>query len=250
MKLYVAIFILTLTCCSQQLSAQKDIDDALTDSRNNIVKINLSALVFKNISVQYERGLADKVSFALNVRYIPFGKNPIGKGVEQFAGKESVEAGEFRLGGTGITPELRFYTGKAGTFNGFYLGAFFSYSNYKADLPIKYNSPVKTGIFSGRLKTYTVGLQLGAQWKMGKNGYLDWWALGPNYGTETGDFIFTAALSQSEQTALNTSLDDLKNNLAVKVVDEYNINSNGATMKTKGPWGGIRAMGFTVGVTF
>ena len=246
----VIIFLLSILCFSQQLFAQKEDDNLQVDQRNNILKINLSALLFKNISVQYERRLADKLSFAVNVRHMPFGKNIVNKVVEQIAGTESVDAKLFRVGCTGFTPEFRFYTGERGAFNGFYLGLFYSYNNYKTDLPVKYNSPVKTGIFSGNLKTHTFGLQLGAQWKMGKNGYLDWWAIGPNYGSENGDFVFAGALSASEQQGLSTALDDLKNNMSFKVVKSYAVNNAGATMKTSGPWGGLRAMGFTIGFTF
>lgn len=246
----VILFSLFILLSWLNVAAQKGDDNVEAAEKDNIIKINLSALVFKNISVQYERRLADKLSFAINVRHIPFGKNPVSKLVEEFAGAESVDAKMFRMGGTGITPELRFYTGQAGAFNGFYLGLFYSYNNYKTDLPIKYDNPAKTGIFSGNLKTHTLGLQLGAQWKMGKHGYLDWWAIGPNYGLQNGDFIFNGALSSTEQQALVTTLDDLKNNMSFEVVKSYTVNNNGASMKTGGPWTGIRAMGFTIGFSF
>ncbi|MFT3681185.1 MAG: DUF3575 domain-containing protein [Ferruginibacter sp.] len=246
MKFFIAFVVAGFGFTGAQ--AQTDLDDL--PERNNIIKINLSALVFKNISIQYERKLTDRISFALNGRYMPFGKNPVKKVVEEIVDQPSVSFNQFRLGNVGITPELRFYTGKLGVFNGFYLGPFFSYNNYKTDLPISYGNPQKTGVFSGKMRTYTAGIQIGAQFKMGKKGYLDWWAIGPNYGTESGDFNYTGVLSATEQDALRLELEDLKNNASVSAIKTYEVNKNGASIITKGGWGGIRAMGFAIGYYF
>jgi hypothetical protein len=234
------------------VAAQDEQEDiASVEGPANIIKLNLSALVFKNISVQYERKLSDHFSAAINLRCMPYSKNVfLGKVVEQFAGEESVDRKDFSLGASGITPELRWYPGKRGVFSGFYLGAFYSYTKYKTGLPIKYDNETQTGFFSGNIVAHTIGLQLGAQWKMGSWGYLDWWAIGPNYGRQTGRLDFLGDLSQVDMDALDKALGELKNDLSFKVIDSYQISKQGAAIQTKGPWAGIRAMGFTIGVWF
>ncbi|HMO60927.1 MAG TPA: DUF3575 domain-containing protein [Ferruginibacter sp.] len=234
------------------VAAQDEQDElADTDGPANIIKLNLSALVFKNISVQYERKITNHFSAAINLRYMPYSKNAVlGKIVEQFAGQESVDRRSFSLGASGITPELRWYPGSRGVFNGFYLGAFYSHTNYKTGLPVKYANETKTGFFSGNITAGTFGLQLGGQWKMGSWGYLDWWAIGPNYGAQKGNLVFTGDLSEVDMEALDKALGELKNDLSFKVIDNYQISKQGAAIQTKGPWGGIRAMGFTIGVWF
>jgi hypothetical protein len=218
--------------------------------KNNVVKINLSSLIFKNISLQYERKISKKSSVALNVHMIPFGQVPLKKAVEKIIDDPSVPVDKLKLGNFGITPEYRFYLGKRGALHGFYFGPFISYNNYKADLPVTYDNDTRTGIFSGTLSAYTFGLQLGAQWKLGKNVVLDWWILGPNYGSAKGDLILASQLSEMEQTSLRDELRQLKEDAPLEVIKSYNVNANGATIVVKGPWAGLRGMGFNIGYKF
>src|ERR1043165_7273173 len=55
---------------SQNVFAQKTIEKEIP-TRNNSVKLNLSSLVLKNGSLQYERLVSPKMSFALGVSYMP-----------------------------------------------------------------------------------------------------------------------------------------------------------------------------------
>jgi len=234
--------------------AQKEEEDKPTESiKNNIVKINLSALVVKNISVQYERKVAKRISIAANVHYRPFGKLPFLSSIEKAIDDPGVPVNQLRWGGVGVTPEVRFYVGKKGAMRGFYLAPFANISSYKSDLPINYsNGPInKTGIFNGNISTFTGGLLLGAQWKLGKNIYLDWWIIGPNYGNAKGDLILTTALNSTEQADLRNQIEDLIADAPFdKLVDSYSVNSNGAIIKAKGPWGGLRGLGFNLGFSF
>lgn len=231
--------------------AQKDTAKAVTIDHDNIVKINLSALVFKNISVQYERKVAKRLSVALNVHGIPFGKIPFEKQIEKSINDTTVPISKFRFGSFGFTPELRFYVGKKGALRGFYLGPFINYNKYKTDLPITYDNDTKTGIFSGKVSAITFGLQLGAQWKLGKRVTLDWWIVGPNFGTCTGDLAFAATLSPSDQADLNSNLEDVSKDDAFKnIIKSYSVSSNGASIKMKGPWLGLRGLGFNLGYRF
>lgn len=234
--------------------SQSEGEDKPTESpKNNIVKINLSALVVKNISVQYERKVAKRVSIAANVHYRPFGKLPFLSTIEKVIDDPSVPVNQLKWGGVGVTPEVRFYVGKKGALRGFYLAPFANISKYKADLPIEYNNgPTNNiGIFNGNISTITGGLLLGAQWKLGKSLYLDWWIIGPNYGNAKGDLILTTSLNSTEQADLRSEIENLIADAPFdKLVESYSVNSNGAIINAKGPWGGLRGLGFNLGFRF
>ncbi len=87
---------------------------------------------------------------------------------------------------------------------------------------------------------------LGAQWKLGKQWYLDWWIIGPNAGAAKGDISGRALLSPSEQQALEAELEDLDLPLTNF---KYTVTATGADVRVKGPWGGARA-GLCVGLRF
>jgi hypothetical protein len=61
----------------------------------------------------------------------------------------------------------------------------------------------------------------------------------------------STSLSTDEQTELRSQIEDLKTNKPFdKIIDSYTVNSTGATIKAKGPWGGLRGLGFNLGFRF
>ncbi|MDB5198978.1 MAG: hypothetical protein JWO92_941 [Chitinophagaceae bacterium] len=245
-KMLKLVFLFPLYFICLAVNAQKE-KETVTEKKN-IVKINLPALVFKNISLQYERKVGKRTSVAAGVRFIPLGKLPFQNTFKDLGNNSDVQYDQFKLGSFGIVPEFRYYVGKKGALHGFYIGPFFSYTNYKMNLPIKYNT--KTGIFNGELKAITGGLQFGAQFSLGKNVVLDWWILGPNYGSATGTLAFSATLTAQEQSDLKTELENLKNDAPLNTIKSYTVNSSGASVVAKGPWGGLRGLGFSLGFKF
>ncbi len=228
------------------------------EKKDNIIKINVPALVFKNFSFQYERAVGKKQSFAVAVRYRPEGKIPFQKPVENFVDDKSIRVDLGRIGNFGITPEYRFYLGKKGGLQGFYVGPFVSYNNYKGDVPINYNDYVnnasveKTAVFKGSVNTFTAGFQLGAQWKLSDNISLDWWILGPNYGVSKGDFDFNGTFNDIEEISMDYELNKIKASIPLVKIKDIDIreNGSGASFKIDGPWAGLRAMGICIGYRF
>jgi hypothetical protein len=51
-----------------------------------------------------------------------------------------------------------------------------------------------------------------------------------------------------EQSDLKTNLEDLKNNAPLNTIKSYTVNGNGASVTAKGPWGGLRGLGFCLGI--
>ncbi len=249
----VAILLVYCNILSAQVAGS-----AGSKGNDNILKINLPALLYKNISLQYERKVGRKSSFAIAVRYRPNTIIPFQKTVADVINDTSIKVDLFTVGNLGITPEYRFYLGKKGALRGFYIGPFISYNHYTSDVPVNYYDYVnnrsinKTADFKGSVNTFTAGFQLGAQWKLSEKIYFDWWIVGANYGFGNGDFLFAGALNDIEQISLRFKLEEIQQTIPLVKIEfpKGPPNANGATFKVKGPWAGIRAFGLNLGYRF
>jgi hypothetical protein len=243
--------LLLLLICGSYFTAQSQQKDSIkVDNKKNILKINVAALVFRNISVQYERKIGKKTTIAINGKLIPFGDIPFKSNFRDAIDIPSVKVDLFKMGLTGITGELRWYIGKKGAFRGFYLAPFINYNQYKSEVPVNYMNGAKTGIFKGNNSSLTAGLQLGAQWRLGNHLYLDWWILGPNYGSTKGDLVLVTPLNDIEQVSMEFELEKIRIATPIDIIESYKVTATGATAVIKGPWAGIRAMGFGLGYRF
>lgn len=243
------IIYLCLMCAT--VNAQEENHTVEQVEKKNVVKLNLSALAFRNISLQFERQIGKRTSIAAQVRTIPYGKLPFQSVFENIEDNGDVQFDQFKFGSFGIVPEFRFYLGKKGALHGFYIGPFLNYSNYKMDLPVNYTSGTteKTGVFNGKLDAITGGIQFGSQFSLGKNIVLDWWIFGPNYGSADGTLNFIGSLTPQEQDDLRRELEDVKNEAPLEAIQSYNVTANGASVVVKGPWGGLRG-GLLLGFRF
>lgn len=235
-----------------QMEKNEQKEKQLVSEKKNVLKINLPALAFKNISVEYERQVGKKISVSVNVHTIPFGSLPFQSTFKSLTDNSDVKYDQFKLGSFGVVPEFRFYLSKKGALRGFYIGTFVSISNYKMELPLNYTSGTitKTGIFDGTLNAVTGGIQFGTQFSLGKNVVLDWWLFGPNYGSANGTLTLTTPLNNQEKMDLQTQLDQLKNDVPLDVIKSATASNNGAIIIAKGPWAGIRGGGFCLGFRF
>lgn len=260
----VLFFIALFICAAQQLTAQTDhtTDSVQSSGKNkksharNFVKLNLTGLPLKNYSLQYERVLNRKFSFAISFRMMPETSIPFKNKILKIVGDDDPDTKEvienFRMSNFAITPELRLYLSKKGYGRGFYIAPFYRYASFKTNQMVftyEDNTGAESKInLSGKLTSNTGGLMFGAQWLLGRRVCLDWWILGPHFGSGTGDFVGTTTqpMDQSEQDDLRQELEDLDIPFTDKTVS---VNANGASMKLSGPWGGIRA-GISLGIRF
>jgi hypothetical protein len=242
------LFVSLMLAAGNCLYAQSESD--VSEPGKNIIKLNLPALALKNFSVQYERAIAKKISVAATFRYMAEGKVPLKSTFVKLADDPDTERqlNNLNVGNMAVMPEVRFYLGKKGVFRGFYLGPFASIARYSADLLYEYDDAgsIKTMPLSGDVNSFTGGLMIGAQWKLSKRVYLDWWILGANYGTSKGDISGQQKLSASEQQSLRDELDELDVPLTKFT---YVVNESGATVNFKGPWAGVRS-GICIGINF
>lgn len=235
----------SLTLLAQQEAIQDE-----SASHKNMVKVNLFAIALKNVSLQYERAVARKVTVAATVRYMPSGNIPFKNTFKQLADDPDTEKqlDDFKVGNFAIMPEVRYYFSKKGAYRGFYTGLYANLTKFNTTLPFQYESSSvnKTIPMSGNITTITGGIMLGAQFKLGGRIYLDWWILGPAYGTSNGKISGKKTMDASEQQ-------DLRDNFADTDIPltkfTYFVDGNGATMNFKGPWAGIRS-GFCIGFGF
>ncbi|MFZ9589083.1 MAG: hypothetical protein ACO28V_05085, partial [Chitinophagaceae bacterium] len=207
-KLLVACLILFL----QNTSAQEIKIDSTQKIDKNIIKINLIGF---SINGQYERILSKRISLTLSYKILPSGKF-IFRGLIPVSDPQArQELDNLIVSNSAFTPEIRFYTGKKGYGQGFYLAPFYRSAKFGGkgigiDFTLD-NGRSATFNMEGEIKSSTFGLLLGAQWKLGKHFWLDWQILGPHYGSSKGNIIgnSTISLSANEQTSLRNALLDI-----------------------------------------
>ncbi|WGQ11272.1 DUF3575 domain-containing protein [Pedobacter gandavensis] len=228
-----------------------------TESKN-LVKWNVAALALKTYSFQYERAVGKKISVSLGFRMMPKSHIPFSSTFKSLIDDdqtwESIK--DFKTGNFAITPEFRYYVGQS-VFRGFYVAPFVRYASYNVAVPYNYEATFSNGSGSttvkdkidmdGRINTLTTGLLLGAQWKLSKAIYLDWWILGPNYGSASGSISGKKTLNADEQKALREALTDLDDLPVVKT--KSTVDGNGAKIDFSGPWAGVRS-GLSIGYRF
>lgn len=229
--------------------AQKtdDSNDKKAESEN-VFKINLGSLSVKNFAFQYERAIGKKTSVALGVRFQPYGTIPFKSTIEDAVNDPDIKVGDIKVGNFALTPEFRYYLGKA-ALKGFYLAPYARYANYKMQAPVTYTSTLttKTALFTGNISSFSGGLLMGSQFKLGKSVVLDWWILGGHFGSSDGTLDFATPLTTTEQADLRASLD----NIDIPLFNiEYNIHANGGTISSKGAWAGFRGFGLNLGIRF
>jgi len=246
---------------AQQLDAIEPAQEQETDSlsleyqaKKNIVKLSLTSLAFKNIHLQYERVLNNRISVSLSFSTIFEGDIPLLGSVENTVDDaESFDKiKDVSLSYYSVTPEVRFYLGKKGFGKGFYLAPFYRNSKLTLD-GVSFEYPTDEGgtssiSTSGSISGNTVGLLIGSQFNLGKSVVLDWWIVGPHYGSGSGTLngVSADAFSALERSELEAEL----NELDLPLVDETTeVSTQDIKVLLSGPWGGVRA-GLSLGFRF
>ena len=216
----------------------------------NLVKVDLSALVFKGFHLQYERQVSHKVTVALGYGMIPVSSIPFKSYIKKQVYIPNVDISEYRAGTSVFTPEVRYYFGKKGAFHGFYLAPYARIGYYKINGPIVYSNSSNEdqhADFSGKLHMVTGGLLIGSSWQLSEKFYLDWWVAGASFGGESGKFNAVTQLSEDDQKALKKSIESVSLK-GITLTSE--VNSSGAIVKSSGNIVGIRGLGINVGFRF
>jgi hypothetical protein len=252
----IAAILFFATAVSVNAQNERSRKSERTTPPSNFIKLNLTGIALKNYSVQYEKAIKRKLSFAIAFRTMPSSGLPFKSAILDAIGtndpdtKNTIE--QLKLSNFAVTPELRFYLSKKGFGRGFYFAPFYRYASYSTNnLLLTYQDALlfsSTINLSGKLTSNTAGLLLGSQWALGKHLCLDLWILGPHYGNAKGDFsgISSKPLTTEEQNDIRKQLEDIDIPLANKTVV---VNAGGASMQLSGPWAGIRS-GISLGIRF
>lgn len=254
-----AVISLLFSLQSQSLYAQRDtssVNSNLSTGPQNLIKASVTSVFLKTYVFQYERAIGKKTALGLGFSFMPKSGPPLKGKIEDLVDNQETwdHVKDYQSSNYAITPEFRYYFGK-GVFQGFYVAPFMRFAKYQVDLPFEYsytlppdeNTIHDTLPMAGSINTFTGGILFGAQWKLSKVVYLDWWILGPNYGTASGSLKGNKALNEQEQTALRQQLNDLGD---IPLVDtKYTVTADGVKADIDGPWAGVRA-GINVGFRF
>jgi hypothetical protein len=225
----------------------------LATAQKNVIKVNASSLVLRNYNFTYERKILPKSTLSLGIRIMPKGKLPFQDVLEKYAGLDdpNLNIGRFEIGGTAITPEFRFYLGRK-AMRGFYIAPYARYASIDLRVPIKYTYTSGTGNvtreadFTGKIKSFSGGVMLGTQYSFSRF-VVDIWLIGGHYGSSNGNLNAAIALNSQEQQSLRNSLESFDPS---PFKYEYDVNANGATLKSTGPWAGVRTLGVNFGIKF
>lgn len=255
--LFIVFVFCIITANAQQDSVVKKQDG------KNLVKLNLTALPLKNFSGVYERKIGKKISLGLGFRLMPEDKLPFLTKIKELVDDEDLneQLDNFKMSNFALTPELRFYFGKD-VFRGFYIAPFARYAVYSANVPYKFTVEITDGSgnilqtrnkeipLSGDIKTFTGGLQFGAQWKLSRSVYLDWFILGPHYGNSSGSIVGnTQSFDSDERDALADELQELEDSDIPLLSVKTSVNNKEARADFDGPWAGLKA-GISLGIRF
>jgi hypothetical protein len=258
MKSKLILCVLLMTSLSLQIFAQRR-EGGLNGSdydpmeKPNIVKLNISSLAFKNIALQYERILGDKISIACGLRYMPKGSLPLTNSLDQLAEADSTEFSSLKTSSFAITPEFRFYPKHAG--KGFYLAPYLRYRNINMDLPVDYiddNNKPQNVTATGKFNSFIGGLMIGSQFNLGPMVTLDWFIIGLQYGVTKGDLAFTTtqAMSLSDQADIKSTFEDIKSSASAFNDISYTITPNSGTLSANLGLLGFRGFGLNIGFKF
>ena len=173
------------------LTLEEKFDIAKVTKRNkNIVKLNLLPLGIKNISLNYERILADRQTASLTVNTFIPGTAP--SFLSDLVSSESPDTDDFS--GFSVTGDYRFYGNQKGAPRGFYYAPFARYANYK----YSFDTTIENNFSNANtaLTTYGVGIQIGTQWVIKDRFVIDWGILG-------------VSIQQYNLTSTFTSMEDI-----------------------------------------
>ena len=216
----------------------------------NMAKINLSSFVAKGFGIQYERQIGKRWTAALSYSAVPKSNIAFKSFIEKQIDDPNLKVGDFKLGTSVITPEVRYYLGKQGAFHGFYLAPYARFGHYNLEGPFTYTTSTgsrKDLVFTGSLNSITGGVMIGSSFNLHKQLYLDWWIIGASIGGAKGDFNAQTQLSAVEQESLKSEL----NNLNVPFTTTTSqVSSNGAIVNTSGSMVGVRGFGINLGIRF
>lgn len=170
---------------------------SLAYSQDRIVKLGATDLLFNTLNVEYEQEITPNTSFQgeLSLRIptrVPgivtnlFVEENTIRDIHVFSSKVNM---------VGIEGMYKIYTGKMPS--GFFYAPYIKLNRYGFELEGDYDNQdggyydVPASV-EGNLTTFSTGVQLGTQWKVGKNMTINWNFFGLGLGVISGNATYTS----------------------------------------------------------
>ena len=224
--------------------------------KKNLIKFNLSGLILQQYTLQYEYVVNPHQSVALTLGIAPNTPLPFKQTlVNDFGGnadaQRAIETTVFTK--YTATLEYRFYTGGGHAPKGFYIAPFFRYMHMSLSEDYTFtpsDEKLHTAHMDSKFGAMGAGFLIGYQFLIGQHWGIDWWILGPFYGTNiNADFVGTDPQmgDMSPQDLAN-----LKHNIESVKIPGYTVtatvtpSTNTVEAKAVGPYYGARFMGIAL----
>lgn len=230
---------------------------------SNVIKLNLSSLLFKAVGLQYEHKVRKNMSLALGVIYRPksrsFYNKLLGGNDTVFTSGLSPETkamfASSRYRSLMITPEFRYYFRKKAP-KGLYLAPFFrgTFDRLSFDYSYHEDGTFNLRTASARLNSSSIGggILFGYHLITKKKLSIDFWFLGPWYGSSTykiNSTVDTKKINEFERAIVSSNMEDIYN-LAGSTAHQIEWNANGFSGKYKKGTLGLRMIGINLGYNF
>lgn len=210
MKKMYKSFILLVVFLISTLSFAQEIE---TQSEKRLVKNEISLEVLQLINgvyqLSYERYIWNNFTGALAVGYK--GK----EGIIKLSGidSEQIKTGDVFYTGFQIAPEIRYYlkNTSSNNLNGFYLGLYLKYSDYKSSLSGTYINDAGVNYdleFDMQMDITSVGLMIGYKLPITKRLNIDFLIAGPGSGSYNFKIKNKKDLPDEFYEDLNTALEE------------------------------------------
>ncbi|TNJ46597.1 DUF3575 domain-containing protein [Tamlana fucoidanivorans] len=159
--------------------------------------------------LRYERLLNNHFSVALSAGY------KTENGLISFRGIDanSIKTNDFNYFGYKLIPEVRYYFKNTmiGSMDGFYVGAYVKYSDFKSDLNGTYVSEDNTNYdveYDADFKVTSIGLMAGYKLRLSKRFFIDFLIAGPGGGHYNFKLVQKKSLPTEFYEKLNNALSE------------------------------------------
>ena len=220
----------------------------------NIGKVNILGLGVRTLSVQYERALPGKFSFAGSMNIRPGGPVPMRGLFRGYSGAyDSVYntvLDNSRLSHFSLTPEVRYYFGKR-PMSGFYTALYgrFASSTYSASYTHVKDGKEYPVTASARGTSVGAGLLFGAQFPLSDRVVLDWWIAGASINRTSFVVKGRADLTEVGQEDRAAAEEALEDDDVFNGAFDVSIHDNGGIARGALTTPGLRT-GLCIGLRF
>jgi len=230
---------------------------------SNVIKLNLSSLLFKAVGLQYEHKVRKNMSLALGVIYRPKSRSVynklLGGNDTVFTSGLSPETkamfASSRYRSLMITPEFRYYFRKKAP-KGLYLAPFLrgTFDRLSFDYTYHEDGTFNLRTASARLNSSSMGggILFGYHLITKKQFCIDFWFLGPWYGSSTYKISSTVdmkKINEFERAIVSSNMEDIYN-LAGTTAHQIEWNATGFSGKYNKGTLGMRMIGINIGYNF